>query len=406
MNRFSWRTSQDEVSRLASEAGFCGLERLEGRTLLSADFVGGVLTIHGTEGDDQIHLLAGPEVGQVVVAGVEGVEDGTMFEGVEAILVMGLGGDDLIEAEGAFQKDKKGHGKRAERGGHGVKDMKVVLDGGAGDDILKGSAGRDLLIGGAGVDTLDLSEGTSGADVNLKSGKVRRDGYGSRDRVEGIENIIGTAFDDRLRGDGEANVIEGGAGDDKIDGRKGDDALYGGEGDDKIKGGKGDDLLVGNDGVDLLKDRRGFNVMYEGDGPVIEPRVDVGVDLLEGYLREVESNDDEGTANAYDLTVDEALKVGGEVAEGDRDYIKITAIEAGALSVDVKTVSGDPVVVRVLVAGGFELFRFSSDGASTVQDLPIFAGTEFYIVIEAPVGGGSVEGEGLTYLVDILQASA
>ncbi|MHC4995716.1 MAG: hypothetical protein ACYTGQ_11750, partial [Planctomycetota bacterium] len=168
-----------DVSRFqaTSDGGyqaFCGLERLEPRTLLSASVLDGVLMVEGTGGDDHIRIMAGPDAGQVVVAMAPDVADGTVFEGVDAVVVMGLGGADVIEASGKFMVSKK-------------KGMSVTLDGGAGDDTLMGSHGRDVLIGGDGVDTLDLSAGTSRAHVDLANGKVYRDGHGSRDRVDGVE---------------------------------------------------------------------------------------------------------------------------------------------------------------------------------------------------------------------------
>lgn len=57
----------------------------------------------------------------------------------------------------------------------------------------------------------------------------------------GIEDIIGSAFDDTLRGDDTDNVVRAGAGDDVIDLRGGDDVADGGDGTDIADGGPGTD---------------------------------------------------------------------------------------------------------------------------------------------------------------------
>jgi Ca2+-binding RTX toxin-like protein len=50
--------------------------------------------------------------------------------------------------------------------------------------------------------------------------------------LSGIENIIGSRFNDRITGSGEANFIDGGAGDDWLNGSWGADILRGGSGRD------------------------------------------------------------------------------------------------------------------------------------------------------------------------------
>ena len=84
-----------------------------------------------------------------------------------------------------------------------------TINGGAGNDYLEGGAGNDLLDGGTDNDT--VSYGLAGAAViaNLVTGIVTGDGT---DTLTGIENIIGSAFDDTLTGDTSNNILEGGLG--------------------------------------------------------------------------------------------------------------------------------------------------------------------------------------------------
>jgi len=78
--------------------------------------------------------------------------------------------------------------------------------------------------------------------VDLRSGFARFDGG---DRLANVENIIGSSFDDTLRGDDNANSILGGDGNDTIEGNGGDDILEGGGGIDIIDGGPGNDTCSG-----------------------------------------------------------------------------------------------------------------------------------------------------------------
>lgn len=65
------------------------------------------------------------------------------------------------------------------------------------------------------------------------------------DVLSGIENLTGSDHDDRLGGDGGANVLDGGDGGDILAGHGGNDVLIGGAGDDVLGGGEGRDRLTG-----------------------------------------------------------------------------------------------------------------------------------------------------------------
>ena len=69
------------------------------------------------------------------------------------------------------------------------------------------------------------------------------EGSGS-DTLVAIENVIGSAFSDYLRGDSLPNLLEAFGSDDILEGRGGDDALDGGEGADAGDGGDGSDNCV------------------------------------------------------------------------------------------------------------------------------------------------------------------
>ena len=116
-----------------------------------------------------------------------------------------------------------------------------TLDGGAGNDELFGGTGDDLLTGGVGADTLNGGSGNDTASYAGSTGAVRVfifsglgfDGDAEGDQLIGVENIIGSNFDDVLTG----SFLSG----QSIEGRAGDDLLTGGAGADVLNGGSGND---------------------------------------------------------------------------------------------------------------------------------------------------------------------
>ena len=94
-----------------------------------------------------------------------------------------------------------------------------------GDDIVSGGAGNDRLDGGTGIDTLQYGELTNAVQVNLVTGQVNAGVQGGVDTVSNFENVILGSGNDQFIGDGNANVVEGGAGDDQIDGGGGSDTV-------------------------------------------------------------------------------------------------------------------------------------------------------------------------------------
>lgn len=124
-----------------------------------------------------------------------------------------------------------------------------TINGRGGDDTLFGGSGADLLNGGSGVDRASYMTSALGVLVDLAfTGANSGDALG--DQFVEIEDLEGSAFDDELRGDDNANTILGGAGADTIYGRGGNDMLLGGAGDDVLLGGVGRDVLDGGAGQD------------------------------------------------------------------------------------------------------------------------------------------------------------
>ncbi len=129
-----------------------------------------------------------------------------------------------------------------------------VLATGAGNDLLYGEDGNDTLSGGGGNNTLDGGIGTDLATyaaapgavvVNLNAGSASANGYGGVDTLTAIENVTGSAFNDVIIGDGNANRLTGGLGYDILVGLAGNDVLVGGDGlANEMQGGTGNDTYI------------------------------------------------------------------------------------------------------------------------------------------------------------------
>lgn len=118
----------------------------------------------------------------------------------------------------------------------------ATLDGGAGRDLLIGGTGNDILIGGEGSDELVGSTGSDTASYsNASAGVVAslidpqiNTGDAAGDTYSGIENLLGSSFDDRLVGTNANNALSGGAGNDLLEGLGGSDVFDGGAGSDTV----------------------------------------------------------------------------------------------------------------------------------------------------------------------------
>jgi len=258
-------------------------------------FTGTILAdlLEGSSGADEIYGLAGNDTlngggGNDTIVGDTG-DDTLRGEDGDDQLFSGFGED---RAEGGEGNDfiKTGPDNDTLIGGNGndtlgASNRTDLLRGGDGDDLLLGSNGNDRLFGDAGSDTLlggngrDTLEGGEGADRLVGGDGAQADtasydlsasgvwarlgageglaGDAAGDELVGMENLLGSAFDDTLEGSDEANRIDGGAGADLISGLAGDDILIGLDGDDTMTGDAGDDqfwLFAAAPGADVITD--------------------------------------------------------------------------------------------------------------------------------------------------------
>lgn len=147
------------------------------------------------------------------------------------VLVTGSG-DDILNGGGGADSLDGGDGNDILNGGDGDD----ALAGGDGSDILEAGLGTNTIDGGAGTNTLSYASFTAayeyqpgrffGVGVDMASGR----GLDQRETIlqdsfSNISNLRLTAFEDAADGDGNNNVIEGGAGADSLTGGGGIDTL-------------------------------------------------------------------------------------------------------------------------------------------------------------------------------------
>ena len=186
---------------------------------------------------------------QITFSGVSSVEGDVTFELLESDndTLIGGAGDDLIN--GGIGADVLDGGTDNDR-----------LFGGEGDDLLIGGIGADVLNGGAGTDTADYSTAGAGVIASLISPSANR-GDALGDTYFSIENIIGSAFNDRLFGDIGINTLIGGDGDDLLNGGDGDDIISDGAGDDISVGGAGNDVFIAGTGANDFRGNAGIDTV-------------------------------------------------------------------------------------------------------------------------------------------------
>lgn len=147
------------------------------------------------------------------------------------VLVTGSG-DDILNGGSGNDTLDGGDGSDILNGGDGGD----TLYGGDGNDILEAGLGTNTIDGGGGTNTLSYASFTEsseyqpgrffGVSVGIGSGSsIDNTGAKLHDTFSNILNLRLTDFDDSASGDGNNNVIEGGAGGDSLYGSAGIDTL-------------------------------------------------------------------------------------------------------------------------------------------------------------------------------------
>jgi Ca2+-binding RTX toxin-like protein len=260
-------------------------EKLEDRRMMAADIDldNGILTIEGTDNRDLIYVQYDPnDADEIRVRIFDGQtyemleEENYDREDVQQVVAYAFNGDDFLKNYSDIAATFYGGGDDDILHGGSANDW---LDGGEGNDILFGHQGNDDLLGGVGDDNYQFSGTTLGSDVVHEDASQDRDlldlgGLAGPANIDlsittaqtvnpthltlrltsatGIEDVIGTDFDDTIFGNSRNNYLSASNGSDTIYGRGGDDELRGGWGTDYLYGDAGFDKLYG--GSDLSSD--------------------------------------------------------------------------------------------------------------------------------------------------------
>lgn len=238
---------------------------------------------------------------------------------------------------------------------------------GDGDDtaVIKDTVLDEIALkldGGDGIDTLDLSQAAGAVDVALGRNKL------NDSIAENFENVIGTEFNDKIRGNTQDNVISGLDGEDKMFGHGGDDTLIGGKGNDKFFGGKGDDLLVWNngDGSDFMKGGSGYDTV----------QVNFDTDLVDDDLQNKDVAEFSTTAHGIEFA---RIEVNDQTERGlfKLDIRETETIETNFGGGDDTAVIADTVLDEIVLdldgGDGVDLLDFSQ--AANAVDVDLDAGT-------------------------------
>ena len=235
-------------------------------------------TLHGGGGDDSLTGGAGADV----IDGGDGT-DTADYSGADGTVIANLGsGYAAKDGQGAI--DQLIDVENLTGGDHSD-----ILRGDGGSNVLDGGLGDDTLIGGHGSDTAGFV-GDDAVVVDLAAGTATGQGD---DTLSGIENVVGSAANDTITGDGVDNL------------------LIGGTGADILTGGAGNDILIGDDSSASVIQSQTLVVNAHGsplDGVFPEFQVSVG-GVVVGTATVTESL----TGYSFDLSGLTPAQLAGEV---------------------------------------------------------------------------------------------
>lgn len=146
------------------------------------------------------------------------------------------------------------------------------LFGTVGNDVIDGLEGNDQIFGGDGSDWVTYQGSLSAVEVFVgPTGFGSASGGYGEDNLSGIENVVGSNFDDFISASSSSpagidNIFNGLGGNDTLLGGRGNDTLYGGDGHDSLYGQQGDDVIDGEGGNDFMRGGSGNDTLTGGSG--------------------------------------------------------------------------------------------------------------------------------------------
>ena len=213
-----------------------------------------LVDIEGVVGSNSADTIVGDETGNGLF-GQTGADviraggSGRIVDGTSDVISGDDGNDTLIAGPGqdlvAFGRlvqpvsvdlaagTATGQGSDVIRGAEGVIGSRLDDDllGGPLRDYLAGSTGDDTVNGAGGRDVAVYRDVVGPIEASLSSGLAEGPAAGM-DSITDLEDIWGTADDDRITGNNRRNILRGFAGDDHLTGLAGIDLLDGGGGTD------------------------------------------------------------------------------------------------------------------------------------------------------------------------------
>ncbi len=369
-------------------------------------------------------------------------------------VLCGKGGDDVLIGKAGNDVLKGGAGTDSLTGKSGDDS----LAGGPGDDTLTGGKGNDKFKGQAGVDVAGLAGSPAPLVVDLAAGTASGDGD---DTLLAVENVTGSAFDDRLVGDAGPNRLSGGDGNDEVIGLQADDVLEGqggvdstsyaplanpvsadlragtvtGDGTDAISGIENltgtahDDTIAGDDADNVLDGGSGRDtISFAGAPAAIDANLGAGTATGDGSDALTGFEDLSGSENADRLAGDGAgnriAGAGGDdtlAGEGGDDTFEggagsdtaSYADAANPIEADLRAGAADGQGHDALVAverllGSPRGDTLAGDAGANVldggggQDTVTFAGSPNGVI--ADLTGGATSGDGADTLLGFANA--
>ncbi|MGV3634752.1 MAG: beta strand repeat-containing protein, partial [Pseudorhodoplanes sp.] len=218
-------------------------------TAVTANLMTGVATGEGTDTLLNLHSVVGSAKADILTGdgGANTLDGGAGDDTIEGgdgddTIIGGLGIDTASYASGgavtvdlskvAVFQDTIGQGKDKISGFENLigSAFNDTLTGDSKNNVIEGGAGDDILDGGAGIDTASYAGASAFVSVDLADTVTQHTQNAGIDSLMNFENLLGSAFNDKLYGNHLANVLTGGHGDDTLVGRGGADTLIGGVG--------------------------------------------------------------------------------------------------------------------------------------------------------------------------------
>lgn len=190
-----------------------------------------------------------------------GKSDSTVTGGLSDDTIYGNIGDDTINAGKGYDTISGGAGTNIINGEDGMDTVDYSFVAKYSDDFLFANStivdpGTSLPYANDNKGVMvDLQAGTAtgktvyDATANVYTGEETR---AISDTISNVEHVIGSVYDDTIKGDAANNKLVGGEGNDTLEGRAGMDWLDGGAGNDWLIGSTDDYMIDGGDNTDTI----------------------------------------------------------------------------------------------------------------------------------------------------------